>query len=196
MGMFDSITCEYELPLPEDEGKLKGYIWKEVTFQSKCLQNLLLEYEIDASGQLWCYETSSVFEDDDESPFGWHLKEVHRERLIEEYHGTVNFYDYNHGDEFDHEVEFKAWFNRGKIDKIELVHWETKDNSKRLERQAESQKELRESIKLRKTFRWKAYRFFWDAPWQKTFHLYRKLLGWLTSSEYRLEKKIRFWSFK
>ena len=128
MGMFDNIKCEHKLPLPEDEGKLKGYRWKGVTFQTKCLENLLLEYEIDASGQLWCYKTSHIFEDDDEAPFGGYLKEAHRERLMDEHHGTVNFYDYNHGDEFDHEVEFMAWLDRGKIDKIELVHWKIQDN--------------------------------------------------------------------
>ena len=53
MGMFDDITCEYPLPLPENQGELGGRNWRENGFQTKDFDCAMDNYRIRADGSLW-----------------------------------------------------------------------------------------------------------------------------------------------
>jgi hypothetical protein len=52
MGMFDSIRIKKELPLPE-ELKPLNIDWTEQEFQTKDLENCLLNYWISENGELF-----------------------------------------------------------------------------------------------------------------------------------------------
>tara|TARA_A100001037_G_C15076403_1_gene601960 strand:- start:316 stop:894 length:579 start_codon:yes stop_codon:yes gene_type:complete len=192
MGMFDSITCEYKLPLPDDQGELAGHNWGKVDFQTKSLGNLLNHYIIAKDGQLW--ESVLRYERSKDSDSLMKGCQAELERFL--YHGEINFYDFHYGESCDYDVEFRGTFSQGKVVKMELVQWKVRDNAERLKLEKQWKKEEEERLKTQQTVLWKVYRIVWDAPWRKAFWYYRKLLRWLTSSEYRLEKKIRFWSFK
>ena len=54
MGMFDDIVVHRKLPLPKKlPDELRDVKWKEVVFQTKCLDNCLTEYKIAVNGKLY-----------------------------------------------------------------------------------------------------------------------------------------------
>ena len=54
MGMFDDIVVHRKLPLPKRlPDELRDVKWKEVVFQTKCLDNCLTEYKIAVNGKLY-----------------------------------------------------------------------------------------------------------------------------------------------
>lgn len=130
MGMFDEIFCKKELPLPDE---IKEYTdWKNFRFQTKDLENCLLEYIIEDDGIL--YETViereyiEYSEEERKSVKPWNLWKdvIEKSRTNEklDYHGKIRFYTYeNLNDEYDFMVDFDAYFIYGKLDKIELAEF-------------------------------------------------------------------------
>lgn len=129
MGMFDEIKCEKELPL-NDELKTLSVKWNEVVFQTKDLDNCLLNYRITKDGEL--------VEDVVEKEYTYYTTEERKklkkwsfikdEKIIKEYikkieyHGTIRFYEiFEFTEEEDIWVDFDAYFVYGKLDKIELA---------------------------------------------------------------------------
>ena len=54
MGMFDEIVVHRKLPLPKElPEELRDVKWKEVVFQTKCLENCLANYKIAVNGKLY-----------------------------------------------------------------------------------------------------------------------------------------------
>ncbi len=188
--MYDSIVCGYKLPLPDDQGELKDYNWKEAQFQTKSLDNLLLHFVIDEDGQLW--ENQIRYKrDENDTPL---LETGYADPSKISHHGEVHFYDFIPGKSYDYDIEFKATFTEGKVVKMELVEWKSVDNTNRLELEREWKERQEQVRKKRQTLLWKIYHVTWDQPVRKLFRQYGKLLNWLISGQYRLEKKIRFWS--
>lgn len=130
MGMFDYIKCEYKLPLSDELKELK-INWKDISFQTKDLENCLLDYKISQSGELIetikKYEHSYYTEEDRKSGKVKPWDIVKESRLISEktesvnFHGKINFGEIlDFSDEEDIWVDFEAYFIYGKLDKIEL----------------------------------------------------------------------------
>lgn len=172
MGMYDDITIKQNLPLPE-ELKTLNKNWSEYRFQTKDLDNCLLQYFI---------ENDCLYEQVVEREYIEFTEEEKKQRKkkkeflpiwkdvietasyskkIEDFHGTLFFYTYDEFDETeDYWVEFKAYFVYGKLDKIEL-HEFKKETSRKF-----SLKDWKE--KLEKTN---------AHPWT-IFKKYASYLGW------------------
>jgi hypothetical protein len=170
MGMYDELIVKKSLPLPKELKKLKN--WKEYRFQTKDFDNYLGEYFINERGVLYEvhvereYVEYSKEERESQNIKLWALyKEViekSRTNKKLDYHGKILFYTFEELDEnTDFWLEFVAYFSYGKLDKIELVKFETETGRKeRLNKWTESYKETA------------------DLPWNKFKMYLRKYLGW------------------
>ena len=59
--MFDTITCKYPLPRPDNPMELKDFNFNDISFQTKDLENNLDNYEIREDGSLWIRRTESEY---------------------------------------------------------------------------------------------------------------------------------------
>ena len=149
MGMFDDIVCKYPLPLPEDT---KGF--HSLGYQTKDLDNDLDCYEIREDGTIWLRECEREYTDG--NPNGKTFAEkfgIVKETKVWWTHVKLNknisMYTYQHGDgQYDYWVEFIIEFVDGVINKIELIRFDARDNTKR----KEDNKQHIEKIKKRKRF--------------------------------------------
>ena len=129
--MFDDIKCKKDLPLTEELQSLQVN-WKEITFQTKDLDNCLGQYIITEDGKLLEHieEKEYIpFSDEEKkdkdyrawSPWKDVLVKGERDEEVP-FHGTITFYTYlDYTEEQDIWVDFKAFFVYGKLDKIELA---------------------------------------------------------------------------
>jgi hypothetical protein len=149
MGMYDDIVCKYPLPLPEDT---KGF--NPCGFQTKDLDNALDCYEIREDGTLWLRECEREYTDGD--PNGKTFLERFGIVKVTKVWWThvkltksIDMYTYQHGEgEYDYWVVFSIEFVDGVINKINLVKFDAKNNSKR----KENDRQFIEELKLRKQF--------------------------------------------
>ena len=179
--MFDSITVKQNLPMPEEIKDLKD--WKNYQFQTKDLDNCLLDYWISEDGELFEHVVEREYvpysEKEKKKLKGWDLwKDVIEKGSKDEkvnHHGTLTFYTY---DEIDDDtsfwVEFKAYFVYGKLDKVEFVDFnldrERKINNKKWE----------EEHKKRAKHPWNVFKHYasylgWRWFWRKVSSLLYKL---------------------
>lgn len=109
MGMFDRLKCSY--PLPDEEVQ-------DEYFQTKDLENGLLEYEIVEGG--WLFKTRDFAEDD-----SWDTVELEYPEIVR-YTGCINFYTFlNHHQIRNTWYEYQAYFVNGKLKNIEKINVET-----------------------------------------------------------------------
>lgn len=127
MGMFDNITCEYPLPLPDNQGELQGKDWRKNQFQTKDFECLMDEYCIREDGTLWqqayTWETTRKGRPR-RKPAEW--------RAVSAYTGTVCFCDSIYGNKADYWVDWSAVLVSGEVTEIKLLTWEERDNRERL----------------------------------------------------------------
>lgn len=131
MGMFDDIKCEFRLPLPENQGELAGWNWRDNGFQTKDFDCLMDQYCIREDGALWqqvfAWETTRKGRPR-RKPAGW--------QPMSGYTGTVRFYDFIPGNQADYWVEWTVVFVAGKVSELKLQSWEERDNRERLASEA------------------------------------------------------------
>ncbi len=147
--MYDDIVCKYHLPLPEDT---KGF--NSCGFQTKDFDNALDCYEIREDGTLWLRECEREYTDGD--PNGKTFLERFGIVKVTKVWWThvkltksIDMYTYQHGEgEYDYWVVFSIEFVDGVINKINLVKFDAKNNSKR----KENDRQFIEELKLRKQF--------------------------------------------
>lgn len=192
MGMYDSLICKYPLPEPADLMELKIIGLNNLDFQTKDLENGLLNYTIREDGTLW--ETRNTYEfkegndrDKEEKYLFSELSEpklVKSEEIQVNYHGSLYFYDY-HADSTlnnDYYIEFLATFSRGQLENIVLHKFEAEDNSKRKERDRLWKQQLSDSQELRKKWYMKYGYSYYAKFIHKAFRLYRTCKEKLPSS--------------
>lgn len=102
MGMFDTIICEYPLPIEKQ---------KDVWFQTKDLENCLHTYTIKQDGTLWLKGPTSKQDDDF---FG--QREEFKDFFID-FSGTIEFYGFLDNKDF---ATFEAYFILGHLKDIAL----------------------------------------------------------------------------
>jgi len=194
MGMYDSIKVKQDLPLSEDLKSL-NVNWKDYTFQTKDLDNCLLDYFISEEGFLYEhvvereYISYTTEERKSKKIKPWDLwkevieKETH-DKKIEDYHGKIRFYSYDDYDEKnDYWVEFDAYFVYGKLDKIELVQFK-KETSRSF-----SNKKWEEEYKKQQKHPWNLFKKYasyvgWKWFWLKMSSVFYKLSGICNSIQY------------
>lgn len=131
MGMFDSIKCEYPLPLPEGVDKLKFDI-KNVDFQTKDFENLLETYTIRENGELYRTHQTYKWVDDDNHFLKGYMDVVTSEEKKENYHGMLNFYCYedieqDDGTYINVTIDYIAKFTDGNLVEVKIEKSQIKD---------------------------------------------------------------------
>lgn len=193
MGMHDNIIVKQNLPLPEDLKNL-NINWENYVFQTKNLDNCLLDYFISEDGTLFEHIIEREFipyseeEKNKRNYKPWNIwKEVKEKSSRNEkidYHGSINFYTY---DEIDDDnnfwVEFKAYFVYGKLDKIELVEFKLDKERKAYNKKWE------EEYKKRSKHPWNIFKHYasylgWRYFWRRVLKLIQTFSKILDSINY------------
>ena len=189
MGMFDTIFCEHELPLPKEAGELKNPPdWKKWEFQTKSVvsqdESMFLggfgeTYTIEEDGQLYKEVVERELKEDENGK----PEIVERNEGIEKqfYTGEMLFYNAHMEEKYDYWIEFLALFWKGDLKEISLSKWEKNANSDRLRMQDELKEAVDKAFKKKKpSVLRKPVRFF--------CFLFRWALGALVKLTWRLER--------
>jgi len=144
MGMFDSIQCDYPLPLPLEVVDILPDLYDQ-EFQTKDLENLLDNYILSENGELLHVKKQYEWKDDDSAFLKGYLDVVSEEIVPSNFHGILNFYCYETVYESGQTISFKkeekakdvsidylAKFTNGKLDFIEVLSYEITDATGRL----------------------------------------------------------------
>ena len=196
MGMFDDIVVHRKLPLPKElPAELRDVKWKEVVFQTKCLDNCLTEYKIAINGKLYAQKF-----DDEGDVFAYNSFFDKKRQDSEMFWKSVpaptsiHFYTSFQKEEFDYWVSFTASFDcNSKLTKITLDQLDTEDNSARKEQQKRFNEEVAANKKLHKKIIYKIYNIFWKKPlkylWSKLFKIVKNIPTFML----RMERKLFPW---
>tara|TARA_Y100000310_G_C20483278_1_gene715718 strand:+ start:167 stop:754 length:588 start_codon:yes stop_codon:yes gene_type:complete len=165
MSLFDTIKCDYALPLPdftkEDMEELGKIDWTEQEFQTKSLDNLMSTYSIEEDGRM--YVEKNEFIEDSDSDTGFSSKSLGIERV--DYTGEIEFYNILMGKNYDYWIEFKALFWKGDLKEMDLVKFDKENNEERVKAQRDFQKEIN-------NFQDKKHKW-----WFSLYALYRRCLS-------------------
>ena len=173
--MFDSLACFSKLPLSERLQSL-NIDWSKEIFQTKCLENYLGMYTITEDGLLLeeIVEREFVEYSEEEqkelkkkSPWLGYKDIIikSKENKPVSHHGTIVFYtSVEYTEDEDLWVEFIAYFNYGKLDKIEIFKEEAIVSAERRTQEYEEKMRLREAdpwYRFKKLLRPFGWRWFW-----------------------------------
>ena len=183
MGMFDDLICRYPLPVPLDPKELKGFDFnKDLSYQTKDLDNTLITYEIRKDKTLWW--DNQEFNDGKRSEPLWV-----QENIVS---GDVHFYHYHRNDEMknDYYIEYVAFFKNGILESIDLFKFEHECNLKRKIFNQKWFREENEKIILWNKWYMRYGYVFYDKFVALLFRGWRFLLGNAPAS-YAVERWLR-----
>ncbi len=142
--MFDSIECNYPLPLPLEVVDILPDIYDQ-EFQTKDLENLLDLYYLNEDGRLFWRKRKYQWKDDDSSFLKGYMDVAEEEIVPQDFHGILNFYCYetvysseDRNSGIDVTIDYLAKFTNGKIENIEVLSYEITDATDRLIRLKET----------------------------------------------------------
>ena len=174
MGLFDRVYCKRELPLPQDLKGLPEHDWANEEFQTKCLENWMLNFTIQEDGTLTCdppeFETQS-------------------------YHGSFYFYTHINKNDLpnDYRVEFQAIYSFGKLKQIKLIEFDSYCNRKRKSFELKWQQAQQEYEAKTKTLSYKIYKWFYRDPVVFVFDKIFGAINWINGHRFKIRNKIMFW---
>lgn len=188
--MYDSIECQYKLPMPDDP---KGYTGSH-GFQTKDFECVLDVYIIDKDGQLFIERRETEWVEGDPKAKSLLQKFGYAKTIktwLEPLNRTctVQFYDHidSNKTDYDYWIVYEAFFVNGGINCIELINFEAVENSERKKKDKEFQNKLRRWAEFTKTRRYK-YLF---NPYNKcirfAFNNLHKVLSFMTSKIWRIQ---------
>lgn len=192
--MYDTITCKYKLPMPDDP---KGYSGS-YDFQTKDLDLALESYDIDENGRLFLHRSEGewIEGNKDSESFIGRLGYLNvTKRWLEELKTTTTivFYDYKQSNDtdYDYHIEYEAIFVKGKITSVNLISFEANDNADRKKRDIEFDLKLKRHHEFTKTLRYK----YFVKPYNKTISfIFRKTSKILSDSSrilHTIENKMK-----
>ena len=136
--MFDSIQCNYPLPLPLEVVDIFPDVYNE-EFQTKDLENLLDLYYLNEDGTLCWRKRKYEWKDDDSAFLKGYMEVIEEEIIPIDFHGILNFYCYETIYEDgspdkakDISIDYLAKFTNGKIENIEILTYEVRDATVRI----------------------------------------------------------------
>ena len=211
MGMYDTISCKYPLPQPEDP---KGYK-NSLSFQTKDLGQFLSHYEIREDGSLWMekFETEHVSRDSREHPndpdisvknlpdnintgpskFSY-LKVLRSWWEPVKITNTIEMYDYITSDntEYDYDIIYTVTIIDGIATDVKLSEFQTIPNKQRKERD----ERFKQKHKVRNEFENKWY-YKYILRYYNRFVIYttrfiKSICDKISSSIWTIERKITF----
>jgi hypothetical protein len=138
MGMFDSIECNYPLPLPLEVIDVLPDPYDQ-EFQTKDLENLLDLYYLNEDGILYWRKRKYEWKDDDNAFLKGYMEVIEEEVVPTNFHGVLNFYCYEtvYQNEFDVlakdvTIDYLAKFTNGKLENIEVLSYDIIDATVRI----------------------------------------------------------------
>lgn len=138
MGMFDSIECDYPLPLPLEVVDIMPDPYSQ-EFQTKDLENLMDTYILSEEGELLWIKKEYKWKDDDDSFLKGYMEVTKQEIVPTNFHGILNFYCYEtvydektSNNVKDVSIDYLAKFTNGKLENIEILSYEINDATVRL----------------------------------------------------------------
>lgn len=193
MGMFDTITCKYSLPMPEDT---KGYTGS-TTFQTKDLELALQEYEIREDGSFWIEERETEYVSGDpksKSVLGrlGHIKTLKSWWEPCKITQTIEMYNYKQSDEdqYDYSIEYEVVLVDGKVSNIKLIEFETIENKTRKENDKIFYQKMKKRLNFEKKFYYKVFFKPYNRLIKFLFSNFSKLLNFLQYNMWKIERKI------
>ena len=197
MGMFDEIVVHRKLPLPKQlPDGLRDVKWKEVVFQTKCLENCLTHYKIAVNGKLYAQKF-----DDEGTVFAYNAFFDSKRKDSEMFWknvtppASINFYTTFQEKEFDYWISFIAFFDQSssKLAEIRLDQFDKEDNTARKEQQKRFDEDAAASEKLHKKFIYKIYNIFWKKPLRYFLSKILRVTNKLPAAASKIERKILPW---
>ncbi len=156
--MYDSIECEYPLPMPDDP---KGYTGS-YGFQTKDFENSLDIYIIDKDGQLSIERRDTEWVGGDPNGKSFLEKSGYlktKKTWLETVNRTctIQFYDYlsSNKTDYDYWIVYNAVFIEGKITDVKLTTFEARPNSERKEKDEAFKMKLNLRHEFVQTWRYK-----------------------------------------
>lgn len=136
--MFDSIECNYPLPLPLEVVDVMPDPYDQ-EFQTKDLENLLDLYYLNEDGVLYWRKRKYEWKDDDDAFLKGYMDVVEEEIVPTDFHGVLNFYcyetvekDLENNKAKDVTIDYLAKFTNGKLENIEVLSYEIRDATVRI----------------------------------------------------------------
>jgi len=186
MGLYDTIICDYPLPLPEfteeeledlhgNKDKDGWKEWNEIEWQTKDMNGMLDIYSIEDDSQIYLRSTQ------------WSESEdavITEEGDLEKFEKTaeINFYQMFMGEKWDHWVEFKAIVWKGELKELELVEYKKEDNSERVKIQKQMMNQIKKEESRSKLYM--AYRYVVSTP----LNIIRGVLGFIIGVTMKIER--------
>jgi hypothetical protein len=138
MGMFDSIKCNYPLPLPLDIVDVLPDVYDQ-EFQTKDLDNVLEVYYLNEDGSLHERKRKYEWVDDDSAFLKGYMDVVEEQIVPSNFHGVLNFYCYetvyaskDRTSGLDIGIDYLAKFTNGIVENIEVLSYGITDATERL----------------------------------------------------------------
>lgn len=137
MGMFDTIECNYPLPISKELLDVEELDIYEVELQTKSFNNLMERYIISENGELFLFKNQYKWVDDDSCFLKGYMEETSSDLVKQNFHGIINFYFYEsyvrrksgNVKEFTVSGDYEAKFNDGMLVSIELVEHSIEDTT-------------------------------------------------------------------
>jgi hypothetical protein len=194
MGMYDSIDCQYTLPMPEDP---KGYTGS-YGFQTKDFECALDIYIIDKDGQLSVERRETEWIEGDPNGKTFLEKTGYGKTVktwLEPLNNTctIQFYDYRHSNntDYDYWIQYVATFVGGKLTDIKLLNFEATSNTERKKSDKEFFLRLEERRDFIQTWRYKYIYGPYNTVVRAVVRGSTKCLTKLNSLIQKLESKIK-----
>lgn len=194
-GLYDSVKCEYPLPLPDNVDKNEMPDWSEFEFQTQSFMSSCTNeseffevnsFNIDEEGEVYKDVIERQYDETEEGYMD--LKEVHKGIEKVEHSGEVCLTGFHSHKDNDYFMEFKMLFWKGELKETELVDWKKKDNSERLKAQREMKEKFSEAISRKTT----GFRGFWNKIIRIPFLILKGLFSLCLTTAYRLERWLSF----
>jgi hypothetical protein len=189
MGMFDTVICEYPLPLPNEAKELKSPPnWDKVEFQTKSMGGFMEAYTIEDDGQIYKDVLERDYEIDEHGDSFIHEKNNGIEKV--EFTGDLVFYTSHTEDEYDYWVEFSALFWKGELKEINLKEWKREDNSGRVEAREKMLEAVAEQKRIKNSKIYKIKELF-KKPVRAVFYVIKFILGLIVRAIWWLERRLQ-----
>jgi len=194
MGMFDTITCKYVLPMPEDPKGYKGF----KTFQTKDLECVLKEYTIQEDGSFWIEERKTEFVPGNPKAKSI-LDRIGHNKTLESWleplkiTQTIGMGNYEHvkdGD-YDYDIEYEVTFIDGIISNVKLVQFDVIDNKERKLRDYEHLKQVRERIQFENKFYYKYFLKYYNKSLSSVCYYIYKVANAIATNIWTIERKLK-----
>jgi len=190
MGLFNTIRCNIDLPLPEDLHELSDVNWKSIEFQTKDMWNPMANYRIGIGKQLWRAEDEWEWIEDDTSPLRGALSNELRKEIHDTFTGDIHMHTSFQREACDYWVQFKLHIVKGVVKDIELVEFNRSDNTPRKESTIKLANEIQVQRARQKKLWYRVYKYLYMAPLRFIFRLIKRIADCISKNTWKVERKL------